>query len=220
MMKREVGDPQFPIWLLGDSEPDRWRADLATPLDPRHPIRHNIWSSILDVTQRDVFAALRRRLDAEKAYIRNAVEDPASKPSDPFNEKLSWHQDAQASLADYQQLIVQHRPRFLISFGYFAFAFALRSVGEYNRRGSNTGSQSGFLGTEFRKRAASFDIAKTNVFPLLHRSIAGGHFLSGHNEFCGTRGANYFEEAGKVIAAILIGHHGVLDCWAEPPSPG
>ena len=58
MMKKETGNPRFPIWLLADSEPDGWRDRLDDPLDKRHPIRHNIWTSVLDVIQADVFLAL------------------------------------------------------------------------------------------------------------------------------------------------------------------
>lgn len=36
-MKPQVGDPDFPIWLLGDSNPKGWQSVLETPLDPRHP---------------------------------------------------------------------------------------------------------------------------------------------------------------------------------------
>jgi hypothetical protein len=46
-MKPLVGDPDFPIWLLGDSNPKGWQSVLETPLDPRHPARHNIWTPVL-----------------------------------------------------------------------------------------------------------------------------------------------------------------------------
>jgi hypothetical protein len=51
MMAADVGNKNFPIWLLGDSNPERWQGELKTPFDPRHPVRHNIWTSILDVIQ-------------------------------------------------------------------------------------------------------------------------------------------------------------------------
>jgi|GEM_PF-5023839 hypothetical protein len=57
-MKKESGDPQFPIWLLGGSEPDRWKSVLNAPLEPRHPVRHNIWTPLLDVIQDSVYRAV------------------------------------------------------------------------------------------------------------------------------------------------------------------
>lgn len=74
-MDRETGDPHFPIWLLGDSNPRNWENHLKTPLDPRHPARHNIWTPILDEIQDRLFRRLRMRLDTSKMYIRNAIED-------------------------------------------------------------------------------------------------------------------------------------------------
>jgi hypothetical protein len=215
VMKKEIGNPQFPVWLLGDSEPTRWRDRLDHPLDRRHPIRHNIWTSVLDVIQAEVFLALGKRVDADRMFVRNAVQNADTKPSEPFNPSLPWHSDAEASLVEYQGLVRHHRPRIVVSFGYFAFAFALRASGEGYGELSASRSQSGLLGCEFRKRVNNFDLGRTNVLPLLHRSIAGGRFLSGHDEFNGNKGANYFEEAGKAIAGILSQHHGGFDCWVK-----
>ena len=79
-MLRESGNLRFPIWWLGDSNPVQWQDSLTAPFDPRHPIRHNIWSSILDVIQDNVFRQNRCRVDSSMVYIRNAVDDPAKKP--------------------------------------------------------------------------------------------------------------------------------------------
>jgi hypothetical protein len=215
MMKKEAGNPRFPIWLLADSEPNRWRDHLDDPLDKRHPIRHNIWTSVLDVIQGKVYLALGERLDADQMYVRNAVQDPTTKPSEPFNRTLPWHDGAQGSLAEYQCLLAEYKPQVVITFGWFAFAFAMRATGDNDNGLTASGSQTAHLGNEFRKRVQAFDIARTNVLPLLHRSIAGGNFFSGHDEFCGKKGANYFEEAGRDIAGILIRHHKQLDCWVK-----
>ena len=217
-MKKETGNLRFPIWLLADSEPDRWRHRLDDPLDKRHPIRHNIWTSVLDVIQGEVFLALGEGVDANRMYLRNAVQDSATKPSDPFNRSLLWHDGAQASLAEYERLIAECQPRIVLTFGWFAFAFALRATGETNDGLRASGSKTAFLGNEFRRRVGTFDISRTNVLPLLHRSVAGGNFFAGHDEFCGKKGANYFEEAGKAIAGILVRHHDPLACWLNRPA--
>jgi hypothetical protein len=65
---------------------------------------------------------------------------------------------------------------------------------------------------------AEFSLLKPNVLPLLHRSIAGGRFLSGHSEFCGSSDGNYFMEAGNAIADLLVRHHADIDCWVRAPS--
>jgi hypothetical protein len=61
-MVREDGKISFPIWLLGDSELELWRQLLDKPFDARHPIRHNIWTSILGVIQGYVFKRWRTSL--------------------------------------------------------------------------------------------------------------------------------------------------------------
>jgi hypothetical protein len=221
MMKSEIGNPTFPLWLLGDSEPARWRDKLDEPFDKRHPIRHNIWTSITDVIQHDVFAALGRRVATEEMFVRNAVQDPGTKPKDDlFNAERSWPAEAEASLGDYRRLLAAHRPKLVISFGVFAFAFALRALNETCGSWACAGSESAILGCEFRKRASNFDPTRTNVLPLLHRSIAGGHFLAGHDQFTGVEGANYFESAGTAIATLLVRHHTDLDCWVRRPGEG
>jgi hypothetical protein len=217
MMKEEAGNPRFPIWLLADSEPGPSRDRLDDPLDKRHPIRHNIWTSVLDVIQADVFLDLGERVDADQMYVRNAVQDPATRPSEPLNPTPLWPSGAQAALAKFHGLLSEQRPKIVITFGWFAFAFGLRAVEEAHP-GRGGGTQSAVLGNEFRNRVNAFDIRRANVLPLLHGSIAYRHFLAGHNEFCGRKGGNCFEEAGKAIASVLIRHHDHLDCWVKRPA--
>jgi hypothetical protein len=213
MMTKDIGDMRFPIWLLADSEPSQWKEQLESPLDKRHPIRHNIWTSILDVIQTEVFVALGKRVDADRMYLRNAVQDSSTKPLKPFNTTPAWHESVQVSLTEYANLINEHRPRIVLTFGQFAFAFALRATGGEHDRQTATSSQTAMLGNEFRQRVKEFASDRTNVLPLLHRSIAGGNFIAGHDEFCGTKGSNYFEEAGKSLAQIIIQHETQLECW-------
>lgn len=75
IMKKEVGSRNSDIWLLGDSNPKNWQKVLKTPLDPRHPARHNIWTPVLEVIQDRVFRTCRCRVDTSQIYVRNAVED-------------------------------------------------------------------------------------------------------------------------------------------------
>jgi hypothetical protein len=41
-MNIEVGNKEFPVWLLGDSNPKNWQDVLITPLDPRHLLHTSI----------------------------------------------------------------------------------------------------------------------------------------------------------------------------------
>ena len=151
-------------------------------------------------------------------YVRNAVQAAATKPSEPFNPTIFWDAGAQASLGEYERLLTEFTPNNVITFGWFAFAFGLRATSEPHAGNTAGGTKSALLGNEFRKRVEAFDISRTNVLPLLHRSIAGGSFFAGHDEFCGKNGGNCFDEAGKAIARILVRHHEQLDCWVRRPS--
>jgi hypothetical protein len=217
-MNSEAGNPKCPIWLLADSEPDRWRDRLVDPLDARHPIRHNIWTSMLEVVQGEVFLALGKRLDADQFYVRNAWQDPATKEAEPFQPTIFWEDNSLPALTVFERLLTTHKARIVMTFGAPAFAFALHAAGEGCTKLNRTSTASALLGCEFRRRAAGFDITRTNILPLQHRSIAGGNFLAGHEEFCGREGANYFEEVGKVIAGIMVRHADALDCWLRRPA--
>ena len=59
-MKEFSGDPEFPIWLIGDSPPENWVDKLDFPLDAKHPARHNVWTSILDSLQAQLLPRLKK----------------------------------------------------------------------------------------------------------------------------------------------------------------
>ena len=79
-MKDFTGNPEFPIWLVGDSPPEAWADKLDTPLDPRHPARHSILTSVADPMQDRLYRQSKRRLDTSRLYIRNAVSQPLKRP--------------------------------------------------------------------------------------------------------------------------------------------
>src|SRR5271157_864811 len=211
MMEREVGDCNFPLWLIGDSNPARWQSSLKTPLDPRHPIRHNIWTALLDVIQDKVYRASRLRVDTSTIYIRNAVDNPAKKPAPASSQ---WTKSADSEISGLESLIKTHKPIMLFCFGAFAFEFVRRAIGEQERRNyGHWGARR--LGDEFRFRIRNFNPNKTNIIPLLHRSISGGKFIESHEYFCGQRGVNYFEVVGSEIADKLLQHRDQLRIWIE-----
>lgn len=210
-MDREVGDRNFPLWLIGDSNPKNWQFDLATPLDPRHPVRHNIWTSVLDVIQGELFRANKSRVDTSSLYIRNAVDNPDKKPNQSSRE---WDLFAENEVADLQGLIKLYQPIIVCCFGAFAFEFTRRALGEQEKQKyGHWGARR--LGVEFRQRISEFSPKITNLLPLLHRSISGGKFRESHEYFCGQPGANYFENVGTRIADTLIQYKSQLPIWIE-----
>jgi hypothetical protein len=211
MMKREAGERNFPIWLIGDSNPVHWQSYLEMPLDPRHPVRHNIWTPVLDVIQDKVFRAGKLRVDTSALYIRNAVDNPEKKPSQTDKK---WKQVTENEILELKTLIEKHRPIIVICFGAFAFEFTRRALGEKNIKNYGYwGARR--LGIEFRRRIGDFRPDSINILPLLHRSIAGGKFMQSHDYFCDKSGGNYFEMAGGDIADKLVKYKDQLHIWIE-----
>jgi len=112
-MEKEIGNKDFAIWLLGDSNPKNWQDILLAPLDPRHPARHSIWTSVLDVIQDEVFRRCRTRVDTSAIYIRNAIEDPSMKPP---SDTVDWKEDVISYIDELSKLLKQHRPILLFCF--------------------------------------------------------------------------------------------------------
>lgn len=200
-MKREVGERKSRIWLLGDSAPKNWENLLDTPLDPLHPARHNIWTSVLDVLQERLYREARLRLDTSDLYIRNAVAHAEDKPHE---KALAWDTKVQNGIAEYRQLIDGEQPALILAFGQFAFEFARRSL-EYHLPGFREhefnywGAR--LLGAEFKVRICNaFASNSTTIIPLLHTSICRRYFLESHKYFCGGLGSNYFNYVGKELA--------------------
>lgn len=207
-MDREAGDRSSPIWLLGDSNPTKWASKLTSPLDPRHPTRHNIWTPVLEVVQRRLFAAGRYCLDTSSLYIRNALENSINKP-----KGVNWR-NIEADLLELRDLLQRHKPVMLLTFGNFSYEFARRASKIEPQRQYTywTGIR---LGNQFRQSVANFSIDTINLMPLLHASIARGHFLQMHSKFCNEEGANYFEYVGERIAHLLFANRDALSIWVE-----
>jgi hypothetical protein len=210
-MRKEAGDPECEIWLLGDSNPKNWASVLKAPLDPRHPARHNIWTPVLDVVQDTVFRNCGERVETSSLYVRNAIESPYDKP--PSNT-AQWGPRVAKEIEDLETAILKNQPRLLLTFGAFAFEFARRSLGEHpTRRYSSWGAKE--LGAEFRERIGRFDPASTNLLPLLHVVISRGRFIQAHEQFSGQEGANYFQFVGTRIADKLLEHRDALPVWIK-----
>ena len=211
-MRRESGDKESRLWLIGDSSPARWSEHLDEPLDSRHPARHNIWTPVLEGIQKQLFLPDRRRLDDARLYVRNAVHNPEDKP--PYND-TAWEKELVEKTASFGKLLELHRPPLVFTFGAFAFEFSRRACGKEPKRSSSHWTTKR-LGEEFRGIVKTFEPQCVNVFPLLHASIARGQFLKAHADFTGEGGQNYFDAVAGAIAALLLEHRGALDVWVEP----
>ena len=210
-MERESGSKDFPIWLIGDSNPRKELANvLDHPLDPRHPTRHTIWTPIMDVIQEQVFLADRRRVNTSQLYVRNAVEDAEYRRS---NKAIKWQSELLKETRDFAGLLTSYTPKMVFTFGNFAFEFTRRSL-EKNPPERYTHWSMKKLGQEFKQQAGSFNPEKINVFPLLHQSIAL-HFPKSHSDFTGVQGGNYFDYVAKEIAPLLLEHQHALPIWAQ-----
>jgi len=208
-MKKEVGNKDFNIWLLGDSNPKQWEDVLEYPLDSRHPIRHNIWTSILDYVQDRVYRRIRKRVDSHSLYIRNAVENPDIKPK---GNHVDWKTVVGIEINEFKHLLEEYQPKLLFSFGAFSYEFARRSLNRDPKRKYSYWSAKR-LGQDFRRSAETFDLSTTNLMPLLHRVVSGGKFVQSQDHFCGEDSVNYFEYVGYLIADLLIENESKVDVW-------
>ena len=200
-MKDSVGDPKFPIWLIGNSPPKNWVDKLETPLDPRHSARHSIWTSVADPMQDRLYRQGKLRLDTSRPYIRNA--------------KLSLNEDTQLSQERLRKLLDKYRPNLVLTFGANAFMTALSASGETAQKDYKTTK---LLGEQFRSRIEKYDEHRVNIIPLLHVSIARGRFLEGHRDFVGAYWGlppNYFDYVGTKLADLLLAKFSDKQIWID-----
>lgn len=205
-MKDFTGDPEFPVWLIGDSPPDKWADKLDTPLDPRHPARHSIWTSVADSMQDRLYRQERRRLDTSRLYIRNAMGQ--TKNQQALEDKRR----------QLEVLIAKYSPNVALTFGVDAFKMTLlASHDPHQILFQTTKEQTIILGEEFRRRIDNYDNKKVNIIPLLHVSIAL-RFYSSHSLFVGANGQmspNYFDYVGTRLADLLLTKLSDKPIWIE-----
>ena len=191
-IKREWGQRSNPIWLL---------------VNPKHPtVRHNIWAPILAEVQDKVYREIHTRVDTAKVYIRNVVSDCRVVP----NTLNWWDAEVATEIEAFRELILEHKPKIIISFGAFPYEF-LRRVYEIKPEKGPKYWGNCYLGDEFVKAIDNFDSGKTNLFPLLRRVMASGKFIEDHDCI----GENYFQYVGTRIAEKLIESKDSLNIWID-----
>jgi len=200
-MKDSSGDISFPIWLVADSEPEKWQSRLDSPLDPRHPARHNIWTPVLDYMQDYLYRNGKRRFNTENLYIINAVKNSNEKPK---GEDLDWSEKLQAKVSKLRTVLLEAKPKVVLSFGAFAFEFLRRASGDKNTPEpfSHWGTRE--LGRELKEHIDNYSKTRVNIIPLLHVSIARGKFLESHKYFVDEENGNYFEFVGHKLAKLFL----------------
>lgn len=204
-MKDFTGDPGFPIWLIGDSPPEKWADKLDSPLDMKHPARHNIWTSVADSMQDRLYRRARLRLDTSRLYIRNASDRPLTISTTQTQIDLSQKK--------LKELINSYKPSIILTFGVFAFATALLASGESQQNFVKTTK---LLGEQFRNRVNDYEERKVNVIPLLHVSIARGRFLESHRDFVNNgknAHQNYFDYVAEKLADLLLTKFSEKPIW-------
>jgi len=190
--KRESGDKANPIWLV---------------VNPKHPaVRHNIWTPALAEIQDKVYREIHTRIDTSSIYIRNAVCDSAIVP----NTLNWWGAEVAKEIDEFREIVLEYKPKIIISFGAFPFEFLRRVYEIKPEKGPKYWGTSN-LGDEFGKAIENFDINKTNRIPLLRRVISSGKFIEDHNYY----GQNYFHYVGTKIAEKIIENKDNLKIWIE-----
>jgi hypothetical protein len=207
------GYKEFPIWLIGDSDPEKYVSDLEFVFDDRHPTVHNIWIPILYTLQKKYYYDDDRNeiFNDEMFYIDNAVHDkkdrpkdndPSWKESDTFVKENS--DNLKGRMETLKSMIEEKPPKMIITFGAFAFEFIRRCEKKepYHKFVYwNTEK----LGKQFIESIDNFSIIdKVNIVPLLHRSISSKNFVSSHKHFTNTRSegntyGNYFEFVSELL---------------------
>lgn len=195
-MKSESGIRTYPIWLL---------------VNPKYPaVRYDIWRPVLDEIQDRVFRELQTRIDTTNIYMKSAVDDIGIVP----NTLNWWAKDVAKEIELFREIVQEHKPKMLFTFGAFPFEFARRVFEVKPEKGPKAWSTI-ILRNEFEKSMENFDISKTNVIPLLRRVVATDKLIETRNYLSLTDRETYFQHVGSEIADIIIKNRDNMDIWIK-----
>lgn len=195
-MKSESGIRTYPIWLL---------------VNPKYPaVRYDIWRPVLDEIQDRVFRELQTRIDTTNIYMKSAVDDIGIVP----NTLNWWAKDVAKEIELFREIVHEHKPKMLFTFGAFPFEFARRVFEVKPEKGPKAWSTI-ILRNEFEKSMENFDISKTNVIPLLRRVVATDKLIETRNYLSLTDRETYFQHVGSEIADIIIKNRDNMDIWIK-----
>lgn len=196
IMKRELGKRTYPIWLI---------------VNPKYPaVRHDIWRPVLDEIQDRVYREFQTRIETSDIYIRSAVGDGGMVP----NTLNWWGREVAKEIEYYKEIVQEHKPKMIISFGAFPYEFTRRVFEVKPEKGPKAWSSS-ILKDEFEKALENFDINQVNRIPLLRRVIATDKFIENRNFLSRTDRETYFQHVGAKIAEKIIENKDNLDIWIK-----
>jgi len=196
LVKRDLGDRNYPIWLI---------------INPKYPtVISDIWGHVLDEIQDKVYREIHARIDTSNIYIRSVVSDCGIVPS-----TLNWWGNEVATeIKLLREIILEHNPKILISFGAFPYEFMRRVFEIKPEKGPKYWGAS-ILRDEFERSLKNFDVIQTNMIPLLRRVLANDKFIESHDYFSGSDREQYFQEVGTKIAERIIQNKDSLNIWMK-----
>jgi hypothetical protein len=190
-LKNESGERAFPIWLV---------------FNPKHPIvSQYIWTPVLTEIQDIVYREMHTRINTADIYFRNVVSDSSIVPK----TANWWGAQVETEIEQFREIVLEHKPKIIISFGAFPFEFVRRVYGIMPERGPKSWGNSN-LNDEFRKAIENFDKNNTNIIPLLRRMASSRKYKEARNQ-------RYFEDyicyVGTKIAEKIVENKDSLNIW-------
>ena len=194
LVTRDLGDRNYPIWLI---------------INPKYPnVISDIWGHVLDEIQDKVYREIHARIDTSNIYIRSVVSDCGIVPS-----TLNWWGNEVATeIKLLREIILEHNPKMLISFGAFPYEFMRRVFEIKPEKGPKYWGVS-ILKDEFERSLKNFDVIHTNMIPLLRRVLVKDKFIESHDYFSDSQ--QYFQEVGIKIAERIIQNKDSLNIWMK-----
>ncbi len=189
-VQRDSGEMTYPIWLL---------------VNPKYPSAyHDIWRPILEEIQDRVYREMYIRIDTSNIYIRKTVIDSELVP----NTLNWWGKEVAKEINVFREMVHEHKPKILITFGAFPFEFVRRVFNIKPEKGPKAWSTS-ILRDEFEKSIENFDINKTNRIPLLRRVVSSDKLMTRAGR------ETYVNYVGAMIADRIIENRDSLNIWIE-----
>lgn len=196
LVVRDLGNLNYPIWLL---------------INPKYPaVVSDIWGHVLDKIQDKVYRELHARIDTTNIYIRSVVSDCGIVP----NTLNWWGNEVATEIELLREIILEHNPKMLISFGAFPYEFVRRVFEIKPEKGPKYWGAS-ILKDEFERSLKNFDVIQTNMIPLLRRVIASDKFIESNDYFSVNDRQQYFQDVGTKIAERIIQNKDSLDIWMK-----
>lgn len=197
LVDRDLGDPNYPIWLL---------------INPKYPaVVSDIWRHVLDEIQDKVYREIHARIDTSNIYIRSVVSDCGIVP----NTLNWWGNEVATEIKLLREIVTEYNPKMLISFGAFPYEFVRRAFEIKPEKGPKYWGTS-IIQDEFERSLKNFDVIQNNMIPLLRRVITSDKLIESYDYFSGSDSQQqYFKDVGTKIAERIIQNKDSLAIWMK-----